>query len=251
MEVKDIKSSYNGKEILHDVNISSDEDMIAIVGPNAAGKSTLMKCMSGTIPYIGEIYFEGVPIKSSPGHRDPRVGYLPQEQMTGNSMTVQEVILLGRVDNLKWRIGPDDRRIVEETMEELSLWDIADRRMGELSGGQVQIVSIAQALVAEPRLLLMDEPTNNLDLNRQLKLFDVISDISERRNLITVLVLHDLNLACRYCEHIVVMSDGCVHTQGKPSEVVTDALLRDVYSVEAEIVPDRDGRPRVIPYGPL
>ncbi|MBR2255318.1 MAG: ABC transporter ATP-binding protein, partial [Candidatus Methanomethylophilaceae archaeon] len=143
------------------------------------------------------------------------------------------------------------RRMVDHAMSELSIDGIADKQINELSGGQLQMVSIAQALVKEPQLLLMDEPTNNLDLQKQLEMFEVVRELSEQRGLVTVMILHDLNLAARFADEIVVLQDGRVYVKGPAGDVFTGEMLRDVYKVDAEVVRDRDGLPHVVAYGSL
>ena len=141
--------------------------------------------------------------------------------------------------------------MVDHAMSELSLDKIADKQINELSGGQLQMISIAQALVKEPQLLLMDEPTNNLDLQKQLEMFEVVRDLSEQRGLVTVMILHDLNLASRFADDVVVLQEGRVYAKGRAQDIFTEEMLRDVYKVNAEVIHDRDGLPHVVAYGSL
>ncbi len=251
LQLEGIKCSYDGKEVLHGVSFSSDSKLIAIVGPNAAGKSTLIKCMAGQIAHEGSITFEGVDIGRKDDKSVDTVGYLPQEHMNPTSMSVYEVVLLGRLNHIKWSPSVEDREMVDHALHELSLDSIADKHINELSGGQLQMVSIAQALVKEPKLLLMDEPTNNLDMQKQLEMFEVVKILSEQRGLVTVMILHDLNMASRFADEIIVLQNGQVYAQGQAQDIMTEELLRDVYLIDAEVTKDRDGLPHVIAYGSL
>ncbi|MBR4181023.1 MAG: ABC transporter ATP-binding protein [Candidatus Methanomethylophilaceae archaeon] len=251
LELKGVVCSYSQKEVLHDVSFSSDARLIAVVGPNAAGKSTLIKCMAGQIPHGGYISFNGTEIGRVDQTSTDLVGYLPQQHMSAVAMTVYETILLGRINHIRWSPSEEDRRMVDHAMSELSLDKIADKQINELSGGQLQMISIAQALVKEPQLLLMDEPTNNLDLQKQLEMFEVVRDLSEQRGLVTVMILHDLNLASRFADEVVVLQEGRVYAKGPSQNIFTEEMLRDVYKVNAEVIHDRDGLPHVVAYGSL
>jgi len=251
LKIEGIRCSYDRKEVLHGVSFSSDAKLIAVVGPNAAGKSTLIKCMAGQMPYEGKVSFKDIEI----GHMDDAssdlVGYMPQQHMNPAAMTVYEAVLLGRLTHIRWSPSEEDRRMVDHAMRELSLEPISSKYINELSGGQLQMVSIAQALVKEPQLLLMDEPTNNLDLQKQLEMFEVVKILSEQRGLVTVMILHDLNMAARFADDIVILKDGEVYSQGPAKEVITRDMLRDVYRTDAEVIEDRDGIPHVIAYSSL
>lgn len=251
LELNGVVCSYSQKEVLHDVSFESDARLIAVVGPNAAGKSTLIKCMAGQIPHGGSISFNGTEIGRVDQTSTDLVGYLPQQHMSAVAMTVYETILLGRLNHIRWSPSEEDRRMVDHAMTELSLDRIADKQINELSGGQLQMISIAQALVKEPQLLLMDEPTNNLDLQKQLEMFEVVKDLSEQRGLVTVMILHDLNLASRFADEVVVLQEGRVYAKGPAQGIFTEEMLRDVYKVSAEVIHDRDGLPHVVAYGSL
>ncbi len=251
LELEGISCGYGQREILHGLDLSTDAGLVAIVGPNAAGKSTLIKCIAGQMDFRGRISFDGLDI----GYGDLRsidtVGYLPQQHMNAVSMTVYEAVLLGRISHIRWSPSREDRDVVDRTVHDLCLENITDKRINELSGGQLQMVSIAQTLVKEPRLLLMDEPTNNLDLQKQLELFDVVTTLSESRGLVTVTVLHDLNMAARYFDEIVILDHGNVYAQGPACEIINEKMLRDVYGIEAEVMLARDGLPYVVPHRSL
>ena len=251
LRIEGVRCSYDAKEVLHGISFSTDARLVAVVGPNAAGKSTLIKCMAGQIAHEGRISFKDVEIGRGDIMSGDLVGYMPQQHMNPVAMTVYEAVLLGRLNHIRWSPSDEDRHMVDHAMHELSLDLISSKYINELSGGQLQMVSIAQALVKEPELLLMDEPTNNLDLQKQLEMFEVVKVLSEQRGLVTVMILHDLNMAARFADEIIVLKDGETYSQGPPEEIMTREMLSDVYSIDAEVIRDRDGLPHVISYGSL
>jgi iron complex transport system ATP-binding protein len=175
------------------------------------------------------------------------VAYLPQESPSSAALTVFEAVLLARQQGSAWRVRDDDLARVSAILAELAIDHLALRYLNQLSGGQKQLVSIAQALVREPRLLLMDEPTSSLDLQRQLEVLDVVEATAVERGIAAIVALHDLNLAIRYADHFLVMSQGRLYAAGDAGAVVTEQMLADVYGVEARVSLEQDGRPRVTP----
>lgn len=175
------------------------------------------------------------------------IGYLPQDSGSRAVLTVFEAVLLGRLSCLSWRVSEEDLTMTLEVLEELGIDDLASRPLNELSGGQQQMVSIAQVLVRNPKMLLMDEPTNNLDLHHQLDIFDLIGEISLEKRLTTIMALHDLNHAARYADHIVVLNQGAIYDAGPPAAVFTADMIRAVYGVNAKVMIDDDGLPQITP----
>ncbi|MBE6521595.1 MAG: ABC transporter ATP-binding protein [Thermoplasmata archaeon] len=235
LEVDALRFSYGSTEILKGVSMEFDTGINAVLGPNGAGKSTLVKCLSGVHkPSSGTATFDG----ESLIHRDPykiNMTYMSQETPHISNLTVLEFMLLGRANELKLRVSEDDIDLAYSPLHKLGIEEFADRNVGELSGGQAQMVMIAQCLVSDPDLIILDEPMNNLDLKRELDIFEIIREEHSLRELTTVMVLHDLNFASRYCDRIVVMDHGEVYSSGTPQEVITPEMLRDVYRVEAEV----------------
>lgn len=248
LELQNLRFGYNSKPVLSGVSFAAEPMITAIIGPNAAGKSTLLKCICGILKPRGSIRLDGKPLEAY--KRDEvlkAISYLPQETATGAVLTVFEAVLLGRLNSLGWRVREEDMDLVADTLEKLGLEELAKRPVDELSGGQKQMVSIAQSIVRGPSVLLMDEPTNSLDLQRQLELFDVIRDITGENKMTTVVALHDLNLAARYAGKVVLMNRGGVEAQGTPADVITEEMIRAVYGVNARVTLDGDGIPQVIP----
>ncbi len=248
LEVKGLRFKYDSRLVLNDINMSAEPMITAIIGPNAAGKSTLLKCICGILRPDGSIVLDGKDISA---YRKEEViqaiSYLPQETSNGAVLTVFEATLLGKINSLGWKVKEEDISMTIDTLEMLGIEDLAMRQMDELSGGQKQMVSIAQAIVRKPDVLLMDEPTNSLDLQRQLELFDIINEITYKNKMTTIVALHDLNLAARYANKIVLMNDGCIVATGTPSSVITEDMIRDIYGVEARVILDGDRIPQVIP----
>ncbi len=228
--------------------MDANRGMTSVIGPNAAGKSTLMKCVTGLLNANGAMTLGG---RDLLGKRDDElrkdIAYMPQEPPDRTSLTVMEVMLMGRLDSLKWKVGDEDIDAAYGALEELGIEHLATRPMRELSGGQSQIVMIAQCLVREPKLLIMDEPINNLDLQKQLEMFEMLNRVTRNKELTSLLVLHDISFAARFSDQVIVLSDGMVYDSGSPKDVITQEMIRDVYGVESDVIIGRDGTPHVHP----
>jgi iron complex transport system ATP-binding protein len=162
-------------------------------------------------------------------------------------LTVFEAVLLARKHSLSWRVGDEDLKAVSQVLEDLEIPELALRYLNELSGGQKQMISIAQALVRSPQVLLLDEPTSSLDLQHQLEVLVLIQKVIVERRITTIIALHDLNLAARYAHQFVVMSNGTVYATGKAKTVLTPEMLRDVYRIHAVVHIDGDQIPQITP----
>ncbi len=251
LEIEGLGFSYGDRRVLDDLDLEMGKGVTAILGPNGAGKSTLVKCVAGVHrPDGGTIRFDGQDLLS--GRRDgPSLAYLSQELPRTVGATVLEVMLLGRVRTLSISVTEEDIEKCYGALELLHLEDLAPRDLGELSGGQCQMVMVAQCLVADPELMLLDEPMNNLDLRRELEMFETVCGITRERGLTTVAVLHDINFAARYADSIAVIRDGEVYDHGAPRDVLTQEMIRDVYGVEAEVEVGSSGNVRVDPIRPM
>ena len=250
LSAKDVHFSYGSTPVLKGVTIedTAPGKITATIGPNAAGKTTFFKCIAGLLKPEGMIQFDGRDLRDFSREEITRsVSYLPQEGPVNAVLTVFEAVLLARKHTLSWRVSDDDLRSVTQVLEDLDIEELSTRFLNELSGGQKQMVSIAQALVREPEILLMDEPTSSLDLQRQMEVLDLIARVTAERGIVTLLSLHDLNLAARYASHFVVMSQGAVYASGAANEVLTPGMLRDVYGVNATVLASPDGILQVTP----
>lgn len=249
LTIEDLRVAYGKKIILENVEIKTmPGEITAIIGPNAAGKSTLLKCIAGVVKSEGKVTLDGKDVKSF--NRDEiieYISYLPQDSSAHAAITVFESVLLGRVHTLSWKVGDYALNLVSNILEELDIDDLALRYLNELSGGQKQMVSIAQSLVREPKVLLMDEPTSSLDLQHQIEVLDVISDITIKRGITTLIALHDLNLAARYADKFVAMHNGTVYASGKPASILTPETVRHIYGVNVTVYTDGSGIPQIAP----
>jgi iron complex transport system ATP-binding protein len=174
--------------------------------------------------------------------------YLPQEEMPPVFLTVFEITLLGKLPTLGWKVMESDINKVYRTLRGLHIESLAERYVGEISGGQKKLVSIAQTLVRDPKVILMDEPTNSLDMQKQIELFDIIHQIIQVKDITFIIVLHDLNLSCQHAEQLTIMNgNGGVYSNGNPVDIVTEEMLKTVYGVEADVIYDKNGKPIVTP----
>ena len=231
-----------------------------IVGANACGKSTLLRGLARLLgPAAGVVTLDGAPL-ASVGEKAlaRRLGVLPQQPTAPDGVTVRELVMRGRYphrpDGLvgRWFAGSSaaDEAAVDAALEATGTADLAARGIDELSGGQRQRVWIAMALAQETEVLLLDEPTTFLDLAHQVEVLDLIRDLNASRGVTVAAVLHDLNLAARYADHVVAMKGGAIVAQGVPAEVFTEALVADVFGLESRIVPDPvSGTPLIVPLG--
>jgi iron complex transport system ATP-binding protein len=227
---------YGSHAVLQHIDLQARPGhVVGIVGPNGSGKSTLVKAIAGHVPSTGAITFHGE------GIRPTQLGYMPQESLTPMVLTVLEVVLLGRLAQLGLQVREDDLQAVAQTLEQLGIAHLAGQRMGELSGGQRQLAYLAQALVSQPKYLLLDEPTSALDICHQLEVLNLVRRLTKERGLITLVVLHDLNAAARYCDEVALMHQGRLLLCLPPAAALTVEHVSRVFDVEAEALTCSDG----------
>ncbi|MBB3655606.1 iron complex transport system ATP-binding protein [Rhizobium sp. BK650] len=223
--------AYHGRKLFVE-GISTPKlaagELVAVIGPNAAGKSTLFKRITGLLKGPGKVLVEGSKTKNA-------ISYMPQDTSANAVLTVYESILLARKQGQSWGVGDEDLRLIDDIMKALNIEAIAFRDLGALSGGQRQLVSIAQALVREPEIMLMDEPTSALDLHRQVEVLDFMQRQARKRGMIVLIAIHDLNQALRFADKVLIIQNGRMRACGKPREVVTVDMLREVYKIHARI----------------
>ena len=245
--------SYGGKQVLSQIEMElSPGRMVCLAGPNGSGKSTLLRCLDRILrPKQGQVLIDNQDIKSlAPRELARRVAYVPQSASQNLHFTVFEAVMMGRKPFLDFRVKEDDRREVHRVLAMMNLKEMADRFYDELSGGERQKVLIARALAQGSQILLLDEPTSNLDLRYQLEVAELLTRLKKEHNLILVLALHDLNLAARYADHVVMLHQGGIFAQGSAAEVLNRENIRVVYGVEARVYMEEDGRPAVKPLRP-
>lgn len=250
-----ISVGYGDRTIISDLDITiGTSELTVIVGPNACGKSTLLRGLARTLPIsAGQVELDGQPIGDyAPKEVARRLGMLPQTPIAPDGIVVRDLVARGRYPHQgmfrQWSTA--DEAAVTEAMERARVADLADRSVSQLSGGQRQRVWIALALAQQTPILLLDEPTTYLDLSHQIEVLNLTREL-HRDGITVVLVLHELNLAFRYATHLVVMKDGQIVIEGRPSDIVTAELIESVYGLPCRIIKDPESHtPLVIPlYG--
>ncbi len=244
---------YASTPILQGVHLElAKSEVLSIVGPNGAGKSTLIRCINRILnPQKGRIVLDGSDITNLTRMELARqLGYIPQSDHQSFPATVFDVVLMGRRPHISWRSCQNDKEKVLDVLEMLNIEHLAMRDINEISGGQQQKVLIARALAQEPDVLLLDEPTSNLDIRHQLEVMDVIRTLVTEKNISAIMAIHDLNLGSRYSDRMVMLNRGVIAAAGNPYSVLTQENIKQVYGVEA-VVKDEDGFPYVVPKSPV
>lgn len=233
---------YGKRTILSDISTPELRagSLTAVIGPNAAGKSTLFKRIAGLIQGPGRVH-----LSDDATGRDG-IRYMPQDTGANAVLSVYESVVLAAKQGSGWRVEDTELAEIDHLLQALQIEALAFRNLGELSGGQRQLVSIAQALVRKPKILLMDEPTSALDLYRQIEVLAFMQRRAREDGMAVLIALHDLNHALRYCDQTIVISDGTMMASGPTGEVITAAMLRSVYRVEARVETCSQGRPILI-----
>ena len=251
--VEGLEFKYDGAPVLDDIVFKvGGAEIIGVVGPNGAGKSTLIKLIDRILtPRKGSIALDGDDVlKMRRVTLAKKIGYIPQRISQSFPATVFDVVLTGRRPHMGWVAGEKDIDKVIDILQLLKLEDLAMEDFNELSGGQQQKVFVARALAQETSVLLLDEPTSNLDIRHQLEVMDTIRAIVREKALAALVAIHDLNLASRYSDRVLLMKNGKVFAAGDPSTVFTEENIRMVYGVES-IVKNDLASPYIIPLSPI
>ncbi|KGE02021.1 ABC transporter ATP-binding protein [Rhizobium sp. YS-1r] len=255
LTASELSAGYGEADILHDLDLVVPPGKITvIVGANACGKSTLLRTMSRLLsPRRGQVLLDGKSIhRTPPRELAQTLGLLPQSPIAPEGITVADLVSRGRHphQNLFSRWTRKDDEAVDSALTATKTAELAERPVDELSGGQRQRVWIAMALAQETNVLLLDEPTTFLDISHQMEVLDLLTDLNHTRGTTVVMVLHDLNLAARYADHLVAMREGRVHVSGLPEDVLTEENVRQVFGLESRIIIDpTSGRPIMLPIG--
>jgi iron complex transport system ATP-binding protein len=250
-----VSLGYDGRRIVDGLSLELPGGRItAIVGPNACGKSTLLRGLARLHPLeSGRVLVGGRDAARTPRRElARRLGVLPQSSVAPDGVRVADLVGRGRFPHQGWfgRHSSDDDRVVAEALEATGVADLAERGIDELSGGQRQRVWIAMVLAQQPEVMLLDEPTTYLDVAHQLELLDLLTSLNRERGTTIVMVLHELNLAARYADHLVVMSRRRVVAEGAPGEVLTRETVHEAFGLQAEVVDDPvSGSPLIVPIG--
>lgn len=255
LAASDLTLAYGDRTVIEGLDLAIPPGCItAIVGPNACGKSTLLRSMSRLLsPRGGQVLLDGKLVHRMPAKELARtIGLLPQSPLAPEGITVADLVGRGRQPHqgLFARWSADDDLAVADALDATDTAALADRPVDELSGGQRQRVWIAMALAQHTDLLLLDEPTTFLDVHHQIEVLDLLVDLNRDRGTTIVLVLHDLNLAARYADHLVALEGGVVRAVGEPGAVLTEAVVRRVFGVESRVIVDPvSGTPLMLPIG--
>jgi iron complex transport system ATP-binding protein len=229
---------YDEKNILENVNLTIDEPgLLCILGPNGVGKTTIVKCINKLLkPKSGSVYVNGKNVHDMSLLDIAKIlAFVPNQQQTVFSMTVPEAILMGRHPRAGWTTSQRDIQIVDAAIDLLGLQEFSTRDIRQLSAGQTQRVLIARGLVQEPDILILDEPTSNLDVKFQMDVMRFLKAYARDRGIIVIMVCHDLNITAAYADRVVLMYGKGVFADGKPSEVLTAENIKTVYKVDAEV----------------
>ncbi|MDE0546825.1 ABC transporter ATP-binding protein [Microbacterium sp. C7(2022)] len=251
----DVTLAYGDRTIVDSLELAIPPGCItAIIGANGCGKSTLLRALSRLLtPKTGQVVLDGHAIHTRPSKEVARtLGLLPQSPVAPEGIVVSDLVGRGRYPHQKLlaRWSAHDYDVVAQALTATGTDDLADRSVDELSGGQRQRVWIAMALAQETDILLLDEPTTFLDVAHQIEVLDLLTDLNRDRGTTIVMVLHDMNMAARYADHVFALRDGRIVADGPPAEVMTDGLIRDVFNIDAIVIPDPvSGSPIVLPRG--
>lgn len=237
INVEDLHFSYSDrKALLQGVTFEQDEGhCLALLGNNGAGKSTLLNCLIGILrAQRGKVVLCGRELEQMKRKEVAQTAAYVAQHTDTCQLTVYDTVLLGRRPYISINPGEEDHRIVKESLARLGLEDFALRYIDELSGGELQKVVLARALAQKPQVLLLDEPTSNLDLYNQHEVMKIARDVARDDNIVVIVVIHDLNLALRYCDRFILMKNGLVYRQGG-IDVIDEEAIREVYGVKAQI----------------
>ena len=240
LKIQSLSVSYGSRRILHNVSLDVQSgEVLALIGPNGAGKSTLIRAVSGVIPYQGHLRTNGDDFASlSPIRRAKYIATGPQAVSLPPAYTVWETVLLGRTPYLGFlgQPSPKDGEIARQSLARVSALPFADRRVGELSGGEQQRILLARALCQSTPILLLDEPTAHLDLQYQVSLLELVTELAHKDHLAVLVALHDLNLAAHYADRIALMVAGNIKAIGKPKDVLKADLIQEAYCLPVQVV---------------
>jgi iron complex transport system ATP-binding protein len=253
LRIENLEFSYPSVPVLKDICMELHSGtIVSIVGRNGAGKSTLLKCMIRILQsYKGIILLDGQSIESMKNKEIARkMAYLPQTGEHDFPVTVFDMVLMGRYPYIAWSLDEHDKDYVWQILEMMGLQELAIRDFRHISGGQQQQVLIARALAQQADVFLLDEPTSNLDIRHQLEVMEVIKKLVKENNILTVISIHDLNLAARYADWVIMINQGIIHTAGEPNKVLTAENIQQVYGVEAKTI-TAGNKVHIIPVRPV
>jgi iron complex transport system ATP-binding protein len=244
IDVRNLSFRYNSKEILKDISFKVEkEQILGILGPNGAGKSTIIKILGGILNYEGTVRIVDKELRDFKRKELSRtVAVVPQNFEPGFDFKVKELVMMGRIPYLKMFESLSFKdKIVEETMKLTDVLEIKEKSIREVSGGERQRVIIAMALAQDPKILLLDEPNANLDLKYQISIFGLLKNLVKTKHIGILVAMHDVNLAVKYCNKIILLSKGEIVQSDLPENVITEENIKRVYDIEASVIKDVNG----------
>jgi len=248
LKIDDVSFAYSSAPVLNDINVDlTGNKFVSILGPNGVGKSTLIHCINKILkPTEGAVYLDGADVREVPIKELAKTaGYVPYSSSDTFPLTVVDTVMMGRHPHSKWGSKERDMELVYDTLKLLGIEKLAMRPFNELSAGQHQKVMLARGIVQDPRVLLLDEPTSNLDIKHQVEVTRILRDLSRKKGMLVIMISHDINIASKYSDMMIMMHEGTIFSVGTPDEVITEQNLKDVYGINVRIISD-DGRPHVI-----
>ncbi|MDO5853800.1 MAG: ABC transporter ATP-binding protein [Thermoplasmata archaeon] len=248
IKIDNIEFSYSSVPVLNEVSLDIDgPGFVSILGPNGVGKSTLIHCINKILePNSGAVFIDGKDLKEiTIKELSKEIGYVPYSANDTFPLTVVDTVMMGRHPHARWNTLDNDLDIVYDTLKMLGISHLAMRQFNELSAGQHQKVMLARGLVQEPKILLLDEPTSNLDIRHQLDVTKMLRDLSLEKGILIIMISHDINIAAKFADKVILMFQGRIYDVGTPGEVITEENLRTVYGVRSQVIDD-EGRPHVI-----
>ena len=236
--IKNVSAGYDGTDVVRDISFSvNDNENLSIIGPNGCGKTTLLKAIANILPYSGDIEIDGRSLRNMK-HKEVSMRIAMLSQMSGIyfQYSVYETVMMGRYLHIKDKLlglpSKQDKDCVFRCLQAVDLVKVSDKAITELSGGQLQRVFLARTLAQSPDIIMLDEPTNHLDLKYQIELVEYLKAWALESGRAVIGVMHDINLAMRLSDNILVMKDGVIRALGKADDVITDSLLKDVYRID-------------------
>ena len=243
-----IEFGYSSVPVLKDITLDANgPQLLSIIGPNGVGKSTLIHCINRILsPNKGTVMIDGDNVNDvSLKDLAKKVGYVPYSANDTFPLSVVDTVLMGRHPHATYKSLDKDLDIVYDTLRLLDIEDLAMRNFNELSAGQHQKVMLARGLVQEPEILLLDEPTSNLDIKHQMEVTRILRGLSQEKNILVIMISHDLNIAAKYSDTMIMLHGGSIYAIGTPSQVITKENIKAVYDVDSEVI-ESHGRPHLI-----
>ena len=247
IKIEDLHLSYGTNEVLKGIDLTIDKpELTCILGPNGVGKSTMVFCINKLLkPTSGRVTIDGVDVKDIPLKEMAKyLSFVPHNEDTTFSLSVMDTVLMGRHPHLGERSRDEDLRIAAENIKLLGIEDLAMHGFDQLSAGQHQKVMIARGLTQEPKILILDEPTANLDVRYQMVVMRLLRDLAYYKKIIVLVICHDLNITSRYADRIIMLHEGKVFADGTAEETLTEENIQKLYNVTCEVT-TQNGRPHV------